>query len=60
MKILIVDDDIVSQVLLTEQLEDLNHDVSVAADGKEGVGNLPGKKSQNCHYRLDDAQRERP
>ncbi len=38
MKILIVDDDIVSQVLLTEQLEDLNHDVSVAADGKEGWG----------------------
>ena len=35
MKILIVDDDIISQMLLTEQLEDLNHEVSVAADGKE-------------------------
>jgi phosphoserine phosphatase RsbU/P len=35
MKILIVDDDIVSQMLLTEQLQDLNHEVSVAADGKE-------------------------
>ncbi len=36
MKILVVDDDIVSQVLLTEQLQDLGHDVSVASDGKEG------------------------
>jgi len=35
MKILIVDDDLVSQMLLTEQLQDLNHEVSVAADGKE-------------------------
>ena len=35
MKILVVDDDIVSQVILTEQLQSLNHDVSVAADGKE-------------------------
>ena len=35
MKILIVDDDIISQMLLTKQLEDLNHEVSVAADGKE-------------------------
>jgi len=36
MKILVVDDEIVSQMLLTEQLQNLNHEVFVAADGKEG------------------------
>jgi sigma-B regulation protein RsbU (phosphoserine phosphatase) len=35
MKILVVDDDVVSQLLITEQLQNLNHEVSVASDGKE-------------------------
>ncbi len=35
MKILVVEDDIVTQMLLSEQLQELNHEVYVAADGKE-------------------------
>ncbi|HTY11170.1 MAG TPA: response regulator [Bacteroidota bacterium] len=35
MKILVVDDDVVSQLLITEQLQSLNYEVSVASDGKE-------------------------
>ncbi len=44
MNILIVDDDKVSQVLLTEQLQALNYDVSTAIDGKEGWNIYIAKK----------------
>lgn len=35
MKILIADDDVVSQMLLAEQLQSLGHTVSIASDGRE-------------------------
>ncbi|HTX18093.1 MAG TPA: response regulator [Bacteroidota bacterium] len=36
MNVLVVDDDNVSTLLLTEQLQSLHYEVSVASDGKEG------------------------
>jgi sigma-B regulation protein RsbU (phosphoserine phosphatase) len=44
MNILIVDDDRVSQVLLTEHLRCLNHEVFAAVDGKEAWGIYLAKK----------------
>jgi len=38
MKILIADDDVVSQMILSEQLEELGHSVSIASDGREAWG----------------------
>jgi DNA-binding response OmpR family regulator len=38
MKILIADDDVVSQMILAEQLQSLGHAVTIASDGREAWG----------------------
>jgi CheY-like chemotaxis protein len=55
MKILIVDDELVSRKKMDLLVRNLGYETVVANDGSGGLGGLEKREAQNGHYGLDDA-----